>query len=200
MTETITSPPKQSPQSGTRERLSADDWVTAALREIADNGLAKLTIEPLARRLGVTKGSFYWHFRNRNALLDAVLERWRRAGEEELMANLAAVADPRERLRQLFKRVAAQVETHRVHAALLEALDIPRVRETVEQAAQRHLAVVTKSYRQMGKSPEDAATHARLAYAAYLGFMQMNLVFGHESISHEEYDQYVDHLIATLVP
>ena len=100
----------------------------------------------------------------------------------------------------MFQRVAAEVQSHRVHAALLKALEMPRVRDAVENAAQQHLALLAEAYRQIGQSPATAMNSARLAYAAYLGFMQMNLVFGHERISQEQYNDYVEHLIATLVP
>src|SRR5260370_1248821 len=60
--------------SGQR-RLTRDDWITAALRAIADGGLAAVGVEPLAARLGATKGSFYWHFENRDALLEAAIRR-----------------------------------------------------------------------------------------------------------------------------
>ena len=53
---------KGSERSG---RLSADDWAQAALEQIAEQGVAAVAVEPLARRLGVTKGSFYWHFPSR---------------------------------------------------------------------------------------------------------------------------------------
>ena len=56
-------------------RLSAEDWAQAALDQIAEQGVASVAVEPLARRLGVTKGSFYWHFPSREALLVAALER-----------------------------------------------------------------------------------------------------------------------------
>ena len=56
-------------------RLSAEDWALAALDVIAESGLASVAVEPLAKRLGVTKGSFYWHFPSRDALLVAALER-----------------------------------------------------------------------------------------------------------------------------
>ena len=56
-----------------KSRLSADDWALAALDVIAEQGLAAVAVEPLARRLGVTKGSFYWHFPSREALLVAAL-------------------------------------------------------------------------------------------------------------------------------
>lgn len=190
----------EEPTDTARERLSIDDWVNAALERIAEDGLGKLAIEPLAQRLGVTKGSFYWHFRSRNALLDAVLERWRQQGERDLLADLGAIVDPRERLRQLFQRVAGEVQSHRIHTALLKAMEIPRVRDAVENAARQHLALLTEAYRQIGQSPDAAINSARLAYAAYLGFMQMNLVFGHDRIGQEQYDDYITHLIATLVP
>src|SRR3546814_8458026 len=50
-------------------RLSAEDWAQAALDLIAEQGVSAVAVEPLARRLGVTKGSFYWHFPSREALL-----------------------------------------------------------------------------------------------------------------------------------
>ncbi|HXD37565.1 MAG TPA: helix-turn-helix domain-containing protein, partial [Rhodanobacter sp.] len=64
-----------------RNRLSAEDWELAALQLIAEQGVGALAVEALARRLGVTKGSFYWHFRTREALLQAALERWEQYGE-----------------------------------------------------------------------------------------------------------------------
>jgi len=56
--------------------LTAADWAEAALQLIAEAGLGALTVETLAGRLGVTKGSFYWHFKGRSELLAASLRRW----------------------------------------------------------------------------------------------------------------------------
>ena len=63
-----------------RPRLTAQDWELGALDMIADLGLAAVAVEPLAKRLGVTKGSFYWHFSSRDALIEATLKRW---GEDD---------------------------------------------------------------------------------------------------------------------
>jgi AcrR family transcriptional regulator len=57
-------------------------------------------------RLGVTKGSFYWHFPSRDALLASTLERWEQYELDKVFARLEAIADPKERLRELFRRVA----------------------------------------------------------------------------------------------
>ena len=82
-----------------KSRLSAEDWALAALDVIAEQGLAAVAVEPLARRLGVTKGSFYWHFPSREALLVAALERWEKTEQETVFGKLEAVSDPRARLR-----------------------------------------------------------------------------------------------------
>src|SRR5438477_7765626 len=88
-------------------RLSAQDWETAALEALADGGVAGVAVEPLARRLGVTKGSFYWHYADREALLAAALSRWEKSHTESIIAALADVRDPRERLVRLIGRVSA---------------------------------------------------------------------------------------------
>src|SRR6185437_12896713 len=78
-----------------RTRLSAEDWEVAALDLIAEQGVGALAVEALARQLGVTKGSFYWHFRTREALLNAALERWEQYGEREIIDEIAQITDPR---------------------------------------------------------------------------------------------------------
>ena len=112
------------PRSG---RLSADDWAREALDQIAEQGVASVAVEPLARRLGVTKGSFYWHFPSRDALLQAALERWEIVEQEEVFGSLEKVADPRERLRALFLVVAHEVKSHIIYSELLKALDLGQV-------------------------------------------------------------------------
>src|SRR5258706_13627413 len=87
-------------------RLSADDWAQAALDVLGEQGLSAVGVEPLARRLGVTKGSFYWHFPSREALLTAALEHWESVEQETVFGKLEAIPDPRERLRALFLLVA----------------------------------------------------------------------------------------------
>ena len=61
-----------------RQRISRDNWLEAGLELLADQGVHAVKIDHLARRLGVAKTGFYWHFKNRRALLDAMLEFWER--------------------------------------------------------------------------------------------------------------------------
>ena len=71
------------PKIEAKARLSAADWEQAALETLAENGLAAVAVESLARRLGVTKGSFYWHFPTREALIQATIERWEHDDEAQ---------------------------------------------------------------------------------------------------------------------
>src|SRR4051794_23961543 len=86
-------------------RLSAQDWARAALKAIAAGGLAAVGVEPLARTLGVTKGSFYAHYRNRDELITAALDEWGRSHGEEGLAHFAAIADPARRVRGVLTAV-----------------------------------------------------------------------------------------------
>jgi len=181
-------------------RLSADDWAQAALDQIAEQGLATVAVEPLARRLGVTKGSFYWHFPSRDALLAAALARWEQVEQEMVFGQLEAVADPRERLRALFQLVAHEAKSHIIYSELLKALDHPAVQPVIERVSQRRLEYLVASFRQAGLKSTDAQHRARLAYAAYVGFLQLSLQLQQPRLQHDEYEAYVEHVMATLIP
>jgi AcrR family transcriptional regulator len=183
-----------------RIRLSAEDWEDAALVLIADQGVGALAVEALARQLGVTKGSFYWHFRTREALLQAALERWEQYVEREVIDQIKAIADPRQRLPELFRRVAHERDPHRVYAALLKALDHPQVVPVMARVSQRRIEFLDEVYREAGMPAAMAINHARLTYAAYVGFLQLNFTLGLPRLSHEEFDAYVAHMLVTLTP
>ena len=169
-----------------RARLSAADWEQAALDVVAAEGVAALAVESLARVLGVTKGSFYWHFPTRD--------------EDEIISQVEAISDPRLRLRDLFQRVSREVQSHRIYAALLQASDLPLVQPVIERISRRRLSLLTDAYREAGFDARRAAHRARLAYTAYSGFLQLNQRHGMPRMDQDEYQAYVDHVITTLVP
>jgi AcrR family transcriptional regulator len=182
-----------------RSRLSAADWEAGALDLIAEQGVLALAIEPLARRLNVTKGSFYWHFATREALLKAALQNWE-AHVEQTLEQIAAIADPRERLRELFRRTGREARTHGIYSALLRAFDHPLVQPVVERVSQRRLDFLDRAYRQVGMAPAAALHRAHLTYAAYVGFLQLVLQLGVPRIDSADLEEYVEHVMATLIP
>jgi AcrR family transcriptional regulator len=183
-----------------KPRLSAEDWALAALDVIAEQGLSAVAVEPLARRLGVTKGSFYWHFPSREALLVAALERWERTEQETVFGKMEAVSDPRLRLRELFQLVAHEPTTHIIYSELLKALDHPVVKPVLGRISSRRMEYLTASFRQAGMARQDAQNRARLAYAAYVGFLQLSLQLGQPRLHHDEFEAYVSHVATTLIP
>ena len=74
-----------------RSRLTANDWVAAGLRALVDSGVDAVKILPLAQGMGVTRGSFYWHFQNRAELLARLLDAWEATNTR---AILEAAAGP----------------------------------------------------------------------------------------------------------
>jgi len=182
-------------------RLSAEDWAQAALELIAEQGVAAVAVEPLARRLGVTKGSFYWHFRSRDGLLQAALERWEKEDQEVNFIPLyERVPDPRERMRALVHMVAREYTTHVIYAALIKAGSHPVVRPVIERVSQRRMDYLITTFRQAGFEPQAAMHRARLTYTAYVGFLQLNLELKQARMSREEFNAYIEHVIQTLVP
>jgi len=181
-------------------RLSAGDWAQAALDLLAEAGVVGVAVEPLARRLNVTKGSFYWHFPSRDALLAAALERWEQTELEEVFARLEGIADPRERMNELFRRVAVEAKGHIIYSELLKALDHPLVQPVMERVSKRRLDYLALSFRQIGMARAEAQQRARLTYAAYVGFLQLSLQLKQPRLSHEDFDNYVAHVVNTLIP
>jgi AcrR family transcriptional regulator len=150
--------------------LSREDWAGAALAALAGDGLAGVAVEPLARRLGASKGSFYWHFRDRGELIAATLELWERRDTTEVIAALETIPDPRERLRQLarsaFVRAAAG---HDAQPGVLAAAADPRVAPVLERVTRTRLAFLERQFQALGLDPAAARARARMAYALYVG-------------------------------
>jgi AcrR family transcriptional regulator len=91
-------------------RTPRSRWIDEGLRALAAGGPDAVRIEPLAQALGVTRGGFYWHFNDRGALLEEILDRWERATTEEVAERLDREGgDVRARLRRLLALTSSSV-------------------------------------------------------------------------------------------
>jgi AcrR family transcriptional regulator len=183
-----------------RSTLSAADWEREALELIAEQGVQALAVEPLARRMGITKGSFYWHFSSREALLEQALERWEEHDARNLARFLGEIDNPRDRLMSFFRKVGKEKLTHEVYSELCAAAGHPHVEPVLERVAGRRMKHLSDAYEEMGLSPDIARNQARLTYSVYLGFLQLQRQHQTPSLTSEEFDAYIEHVIATLVP
>ena len=183
-----------------RSTLSAGDWEKQALILIAEQGIRAVAVESLARRMGVTKGSFYWHFANRDALLEQSLLRWEKHDKANLLASMGAISDPRERLRSFFRRTGREKLTHDVYSALCTAADHSHVEPLLERVAKRRMKQIEIAYGEIGFDVAEAKHRSRLTYSAYLGFLQLQRQHQAPNLSSEEFEAYMEHVIATLIP
>lgn len=150
-------------------RLSADDWAFAALEDIALRGIGGLSVEGLARRLGVTKGSFYWHFTDRSKLVEAALHLWEQRGTIEVIAQLQTLDTPVDQLRTLFDASFGDEVHGLVDVAMVARADDPTVGPVVSRISQARIAFLHQLFEALGFTPVTAAVRARVAYSAYIG-------------------------------
>jgi AcrR family transcriptional regulator len=163
---------RPAPRERTATRLDRDVWAMAAVTALAEGGLAAVAVEPIAARLGATKGSFYWHFENRDALLAAAVELWERLGTEQVIAELEQLADPAERLRRLFDRVFRLGDQGRTDLALLAHADHPLVAPALARVTARRVGYLARLFGELGFRDDEARHWGLLAYTTYSGLAQ----------------------------
>jgi len=191
-------PERKGPSRKGQPTLSRQAWADAALDALAERGVAAVAVEPLAAALGVTKGSFYWHFRTREDLLAAALERWHERETEEVIAALQRLDDPAVRLRRLFDIAFRDAVGGGAEAALLAATDSPVVAAAVRQVTTRRLAYLAELFTDLGVAPGAAEHAGLLAYTSYVGFFTLQRAEPAAVPRGPALDRYLDDLLAML--
>ncbi len=152
--------------------LTRDDWARAALDAIGEGGVKAVAVERLAKTVGASRGSFYWHFRDRADLIDAALELWARENTAELVPELDAIADPLKRLRMLLRTVYEQ-PVDPVELTLSGAGDDPVVAPVFARVTRQRIDFLHRIFTDLGLPPSQASARAWLAYAFYIGHHQL---------------------------
>lgn len=154
-----------------KSRLGPEAWVRAALAALARGGVRAIRIEVLARELGVTKGSFYWHFAHREALLDAVLETWERVGTSEVIERVeAGTPSGAERLERLVDIAFATERVDRIEAAIRAwGASDPRASLVLRRTDARRLDYVADMLVDAGLSRATAKRRARILFLTLIG-------------------------------
>ncbi|MGE3662244.1 MAG: TetR/AcrR family transcriptional regulator [Pseudonocardia sp.] len=183
-------------------RLSAEDWTAAALVALGEGGLRAVAVEPLATRLGTTKGSFYWHFRNRDALLAAALQRWEKIDTEDVIRLAERAESPHARLRFLLigaLRDNPELPTgNAVELALQASAAHPLVAPVLQRVTRRRLAYLASLFTALGFDDPEAARRSLLAYTAYLGHAQLVHATPELAPQGAELEAYVEAVLARL--
>lgn len=155
-----------------RALLTREDWARAALGVIAERGVAAVTVDELARALGATRGSFYWHYHSHEELIVAAVQLWARESTTELLPKLEAIQDPVKRLRALLRSVYQQ-PLSAAELMLSVAGDDPLVAPVYARVTRQRMNALRRIFTELGMAPAEAADQAWLAYAFYIGHHQL---------------------------
>jgi AcrR family transcriptional regulator len=151
------------------DQLSAHDWLDAGLEALATGGFTALKAEPLAKSLGVSRGSFYWHFTDLSAFHAAVLDHWRDVAAERIIADLETPAIGEAPLLRLLRR-AFSGRLALEKAVRSWAASDAGARSAVQAIDRRRLEYVAGLIRAGGLPAETAQARAQILYWAFLGF------------------------------
>lgn len=154
--------------------LTRGDWIAAATEVLVNEGIAHVRVDLLATQLGVTRGSFYWHFRDREDLLRSVLQTWHTRTTEQLTHRLAhAHSDPREQLRDVLTlpfRGRAATRGARIELAIRAwARRDETARHAVDEADASRIGYIAQIFSGLGFAPAEARSRAFLLYAYLVG-------------------------------
>jgi AcrR family transcriptional regulator len=152
------------------DQLSAKDWLDQGLRTLARSGFTALKAEPLAKALGVSRGSFYWHFADIGAFHAAILAHWRDVAVEQIITDVEAASPDRNALPALLHRVFGSKPPVLESPMRSWAAHEPMARAAVQAVDQRRLGYLESQFRAAGLSPEAARARAQILYWAFLGF------------------------------
>ena len=146
-----------------RKRLSPQKWIDAGLDALVASGPAALAAEPLARALGMTKGSFYWHFKDVPAFQDALLVHWQSRALEQVLGHLQQQEDADRRLRDFGREILADPVEPQLR---IWARNDARVRDILAEVDTERLAYLSRLLGQLGLRNAD---FARALLAALVG-------------------------------
>lgn len=180
-------------------RLSVEDWLQAGYTALAEQGVRALKVERLCQQLGVTRGSFYWHFEDMDGYRAALVESWNTFLERDRqsLAELDALP-PRERLSTMMIALVSPQHWMLERAMREWARSDPVAAANIRAADRRLLHSVTKAYTDYGFSPTDAKLRAELTFAAGIGLLHLaGSAAQAQSVAQRE--RFLDLMLAELV-
>ena len=152
-------------------RTPRSSWIREGLRALAAGGPDAVRIEPLAKALGVTRGGFYWHFADRRALLEEILDWWERASVDEVIERIENEGgDAKAKLRRLSALAASSDEPLRIDLAIRDwARREPRVAARLRRVDNRRMDYLRALFGAFGRDAEEVEARCLVFYSLWIG-------------------------------
>lgn len=158
-------------------KLKPEAWIHEALSALAEGGMASVKVEVLAKRLKVTKGSFYWHYKNRSDLLTQMLVFWRKGRIQTIKRQVDTQQPARKALSELLDLYMAHTNLHgnAIELAIRDwAHTDADAADAVRQVDEQRLNSVAGLFQQFIPDQEDAYARAYLFYSYVFGSSLLN--------------------------
>lgn len=162
----------------TREpRLDRADWIRAARAALIEGGVERVRILTLAQRMGVTTGSFYWHFTDRPQLLEALLADWEISNTQAFREAFASTEDPNLQFDRLVDVWVREANFDPAYDSAIRdwARNSPEVEQAVQRVDDQRIELFHAVFRAMGDPEPDALVRARIIYFHQVGFYAMRV-------------------------
>ncbi|MFC3614408.1 TetR/AcrR family transcriptional regulator [Lutimaribacter marinistellae] len=154
-------------------KVTRDDWLNVAMDALVSDGVEHVKVMNLAERMGVSRSSFYWYFKSRQDLLDALLDRWQATNTAAMVAQAEA---PAETITQAVLNVYRCVVNPELFDTALDfavrdwARRSGKVRRMLDQSDTRRLAAFTAMFARYGCTETEAEARARALYYMQIGY------------------------------
>jgi AcrR family transcriptional regulator len=152
------------------QRRSREDWIAAGLQCLGEVGVDKVRIDRIAVLLGVTKGSFYWHFKDRSQFLNALVEAWEMSGTTEVINGSDSDGlDPEARSKHLWKLISGSDDTRAELAIRDWARRNDSIAKRVQKVDDRRMLYLEAIFSDLGMPRKEIGPRSLLAYSLLVG-------------------------------
>lgn len=177
------------------KRLGKQEWISAGLKALSEQGVDLVRVEKIAVALQVTKGSFYWHFKNRDALLKAMLEAWKARATNDIIVKVEqSGGDARVRLQSLF-RIVLESDGRLDMAIRAWANNDQVAQSALAEIDKRRLAYLETLFMDLGMNSLEAAARARFSYHALIGQFAMGAPAIPQGLVSQQFDIIFEMLV-----
>ncbi len=154
-------------------KLGRQDWLTIGIKTLVEKGIEAVRVDPLAKLLNVTRGSFYWHFKNRDELLAEILQEWEARNTHSVIEQIEGLdSTPSDKLLSLFE-TAAEDDDCLEKAVRVWSVNDVNAAVAIKRVDQQRLEYLQNLFLQLGFSEIDAKVRAQIVYSVRLGWFVM---------------------------
>ncbi|KAM3112732.1 TetR/AcrR family transcriptional regulator [Phormidesmis sp. 146-33] len=157
----------------TGSKLGRQDWLTIGIQTLIEKGIEAVRVDPLAKLLNVTRGSFYWHFKNRDDLLEEILHEWEARNTKSIIEQIDGLnSSPNAKLLSLLE-VAAEDNNFLEKAVRVWSFNDVKAAAAIARVDKQRLDYLQNLFLQLGFSEIDSKVRAQIAYSVRLGWFVM---------------------------